>query len=64
MSGKVTPDAVNPVPDMLAPVTVTAAEPVEDNVIDWVEGTPTATFPKVTLLAFTASVGVPVPPAT
>lgn len=59
-----TPDSVNPVPDRLAPVTETAPVPVEDNVIDCVEGTPTATFPNVTLLAFTASVGVPPLPAT
>lgn len=36
VNGNVAPDTVKPVPDAVAELTVTAAEPVEDSVSDWV----------------------------
>lgn len=64
VNGNVIPESVNPVPVMLTPLTITAAVPVDFRVTDCVEGTPTATLPKATLLALKVSVGLPVPPAT
>jgi hypothetical protein len=57
--GNVAPDTVNPVPDAVAELTVTAAVPVDDRVSDWVAFVPTGTLPKATLVEFTERVAVP-----
>lgn len=62
VNGNVAPDTVNPVPDAVAELTVTAAEPVDDSVSDWVACVPTATLPKAMLVEFTERVAVPLPP--
>jgi hypothetical protein len=53
VSGKVAPVMVKPVPDKLTALTVTAAVPLDVKVTDCVEGVPTATLPKATVLELT-----------
>jgi hypothetical protein len=57
----VAPETVKPVPVTVAALTVTDAVPVEDRVRDWVAGELRPTLPKAMVVAFTLSVGVPVP---
>jgi hypothetical protein len=64
VTGNVTPDSVNPLPDTAALLTVTAAVPAEVRVSDCVDGTPTATLPKATLEELMVSVGPVGPVAT
>ncbi len=52
---------MKPVPATVAALTVTDAVPVEDRVRDWVAGEFRPTLPKAMVVAFTLSVGVPVP---
>lgn len=59
MSGKLAPDKLNPVPVTLAELTVTAAVPVEDNVIDWVAGFLSTTLPNEIDVALTLSFPCP-----
>jgi hypothetical protein len=58
VTGKVTPDIVNPVPVSVAALMVTGAVPEEVRVRDCVAGTSTPTLPNATLVALTLSVGV------
>jgi hypothetical protein len=44
---------VKPVPDNVAPLTMTAAVPLDVKVTDWVDVVPTATLPKATVLELT-----------
>ena len=57
MSGKVAPEIEKPAPVSVAELTVTAAVPVEDRVIDCEVGEFTLTFPKLRLDELTVSVG-------
>jgi hypothetical protein len=59
--GKVAPETVKPVPATVAALTVTDAVPEEVKVRDWVAGEFRSTSPKAMVVAFTLSVGVPVP---
>ena len=62
VTGNVAPVNVNPVPVMLAPLTVTGAVPDEVRVTGWLTVVPTGSLPKLTLLAFSVNCGVvPVP---
>jgi hypothetical protein len=58
VSGKVAPDTVNPVPLIVAELTVTAPVPVEVSVTVSVEVPPTITLPKLRLVLLTESVAV------
>jgi hypothetical protein len=63
-SGKVAPVKVNPVPEIVAEWTVTAAVPVDVSVTGSVEGELAVTFPKLKVVGLTVSWGVvatPVP---
>jgi hypothetical protein len=62
VNGNVAPVTVNPVPEAVAELTVTAAEPVDDKVSDCVACVPTATLPKAMLVELMESVGVDPPP--
>jgi cation transporter-like permease len=55
VSGTVTPEAVNPVPVTVAPLTVTAAVPVEDKISDCVAGEFKVTSPNATLAVLIVS---------
>ncbi len=55
--GKVAPETEKPAPEMAAELTVIAAVPVEESVIDWIAAELTETLPNVTLDALTLSVG-------
>jgi len=59
VSGKVVPDIVKPAPDKVAPLTITAAVPLEVRVKDCVDGVPTATLPKATVLELTVRPATP-----
>ncbi len=59
--GKVAPETVKPVPVTVAALTVTDAVPEDVKVRDWVAGELRPTLPKAMVVAFTLSVGVPVP---
>lgn len=62
VTGKVAPVNVNPVPEMLAPLTITGAVPDEVSVTGWLTVVPTGSLPKLTLLVLRVSCGlVPVP---
>ena len=50
---------MKPAPDKVAPLTMTAAVPLEVKVKDCVEGVPTATLPKATALALTVRPATP-----
>ena len=63
VTGNVAPATVYPSPDRLAPLTVTAALPVEVRVSDWTVGVPTDTLPKLRLVALIVRTGLPVVPA-
>ena len=58
VSGKVTPEIVNPDPVNVAALTVTGALPVDERVSVCVAAAPTFTLPKDKLDALTLSVGV------
>lgn len=58
VTGKVTPDIVNPVPVRLAALMVTDAVPEEVRLRDCVAGTLSATLPNAMLLALTLSAGI------
>ena len=62
--GKDSPEIENPAPVTVAPLTVTAAVPVEVNVMVCALARLTATVPKETLAALNASVGTVVPSAS
>jgi hypothetical protein len=61
VNGKVTPEAVKPVPVTVAALTVTGAMPVEDRVRDCVAGEFKTTLPKAMLVASILSVGTEAP---
>jgi hypothetical protein len=44
---------VKPVPDKVPPLTMTAAVPLDVKVTGWMDGVPTATLPKATVLELT-----------
>jgi len=44
---------VKPAPDKVAPLTMRAVVPLDVKVRDWVDGVPTATLPKATVLELT-----------
>lgn len=50
VNGKVVPEKVKPVPVKVAPLTMTAAVPLDVKVTGWIDGVPTATLPKATAL--------------
>ena len=57
VTGKVAPEIEKPVPVTLTELTVTGSDPVEARVTDCVELVLTGTLPKLTLVAFTVSMG-------
>ncbi len=59
VNGKVAPDTVNPFPETLAALTITGEEPVDESVTDCVDGMPTATLPKATLVELMERVARP-----
>lgn len=61
MTGKVTPDIVNPVPVRAAALTVTAAPPDEVRVTVCVAGVFRLTLPKATVVELSVSPGAPLP---
>jgi len=44
---------VKPVPDKVPPLTMTAAVPLDVKVTGWIDGVPTGTLPKATVLELT-----------
>jgi hypothetical protein len=50
---------VKPLPDKLAPLTMTAAVPLDVKVTGWIDGVPTATLPKATALELTVRAAAP-----
>ena len=59
VSGKLTPEIVNPVPVIVAALMMTGAEPVDFKVRGCDAVVFTSTLPKAMLVAFTLSVAVP-----
>ena len=58
MAGKFSPVTENPVPEIESALMVTAVEPLEVNVTDWVTALPTETLPNDSEVALTLNAGV------
>ena len=61
VNGKFAPETVKPAPVTEAALTVTAAVPVDERVIAWLEGELTDTVPNARLAGLTERVGTELP---